>query len=284
MTAFARVQKQFEDGHFCWEIKSVNHRYLDVSFRLPEVFRSIEPQLRSMVKNGVGRGKLECQLKFASNTENYPSLEINEGIVHAVIEAGDTLSKQHFLANDLSVSQLLTWPGVAVMNQPETDSLYQAAGSLFKSALEQLIDMRKTEGRALKEHVLERTQQLRHEIKNAKLITGKSQESAKEKLQRRLNKIKEDVAQERIEQEIALLLTRMDVSEELDRLHTHTEEVCATLEKDEAVGRRLDFLMQELNREANTLSSKSDDIDLTKTAVEMKVNIEQMREQIQNIE
>ncbi|HIE3612774.1 TPA: YicC/YloC family endoribonuclease [Legionella anisa] len=284
MTAFSRVQKQIEEGHFCWEIKSVNHRYLDVSFRLPESFRFIEPQLRHLLRDKINRGKLECQLKFQDTSADNQSMLINIGMVNALVNLSGKLAESHHLPNDLGVSRVLSWPGVLQANIPDVEVLGEHALSLFHDAVEQLRQICTTEGSALKAHVEGRLSDLGQEIKKARSIVLMQTEQVKDKLLTRLHAVKLEVQEARVEQEIALILTRIDVSEELDRLQTHLDEVNRTLNCDKIAGRRLDFLMQELNREANTLSSKSDSVELTRSSVEMKVLIEQMREQIQNIE
>lgn len=284
MTAFARAQQQVDAGHLCWELRSVNHRYLDSSFRLPESFRFIEPQLRSALRGVVLRGKLECHLKYQDNNANNQSMLINKGMVNALLEVSHNLSLSHHLANDMSVSQVLAWPGVVQSHHCDMAHLGQHAVALFHEAVTQLNHARATEGSALKEHIVARLQRLHHEVRQAQLLVASLTAAVKDKLLTRLNMLQLEVSAERVEQEIALILTRLDVSEELDRLHTHIDEVSRTLNNATGAGRRLDFLMQELNREANTLSAKSDSAELTRMAVEMKVLIEQMREQVQNIE
>ncbi|CAM2781137.1 putative stress-induced protein [Legionella steigerwaltii] len=284
MTAFSRVQQQIEEGQFCWEIKSVNHRYLDVSFRLPESFRFVEPQLRHLLRDQINRGKLECQLKYQDTSSNNQSMLINIGMVNALVGLGEKLSMSHHLSNDLGVSRVLTWPGVVQANMPDVELLGENAISLFKEAIDQLKQMRTSEGAALKAHVETRLSELGREIEHARSLVSMQAEQVKDKLLTRLHAVRIEVQDSRVDQEIALILTRIDVSEELDRLKTHLDEVSRTLNCDKIAGRRLDFLMQELNREANTLSSKSDSVELTQSAVQMKVLIEQMREQIQNIE
>lgn len=284
MTAFARVQKQLATAHLCWEIRSVNHRYLDVSFRLPEALRCVEPQLRNALKGRIQRGKLECQLKIQPlNSANQP-LQINTAMVDSLVDCSAQLAGQHFLANDLTVSKVLAWPGVLHEASCDSDDLAAQALSLFDEAIAQLSQFRGSEGTALKEHVATRLEQLNEQVLCAKALISPLAATAKDKLLTRLNSLAMEVAEGRIEQEIALLLARLDVTEELDRLQTHCVEVQKALNSGQSAGRRLDFLMQELNREANTLSSKSDSSELTQCAIEMKVLIEQMREQIQNIE
>lgn len=284
MTAFARTQKQVDAGHLCWEIRSVNHRYLDVSFRLPESFRFLETQLRSQLRDKINRGKLECHLKYQDTSLNNQSMLINIGMVNALIDLSSKLATSHDLANDMSISQVLAWPGVVQGGQLDMEELGQQALSLFQNAIDELSQARSLEGRALKEHVEGRLQGLAREVSRSKVVVASLANLTRDKLLTRLHAVQLDVPEPRVEQEIALILARLDVSEELDRLQTHIDEVARTLQCDNIAGRRLDFLMQELNREANTLSSKSDSVELTQSAVEMKVLIEQMREQIQNIE
>ncbi|MCL9682753.1 YicC/YloC family endoribonuclease [Legionella maioricensis] len=284
MTAFARSQKQVDAGHLCWEIRSVNHRYLDVSFRLPESFRFIETHLRASLRDKINRGKLECQLKYQDTSCNNQSMLINIGMVNALVDLSSKLTDSHHLANDLSVSHVLSWPGVVQSNPLDMEELGKQALQLFQDTVEQLSHTRLTEGQALKSHVTGRLQALSQEVERSKSVVATLANQTKDKLLTRLYAVQLEVPESRVEQEIAMILARLDVSEELDRLQTHIKEVGRTLECDKVAGRRLDFLMQELNREANTLSSKSDSIELTQSAVEMKVLIEQMREQIQNIE
>lgn len=284
MTAFARVQKQHDFGLLCWEIRSVNHRYLDASFRLPEAFRFLEPKLREVFKGRIYRGKVECQLKFQDNNAQNESMLINMGVVNSLIDLGNKLSNSHHLANDLNVSKVLTWPGVVQVAQSNMEDFGQHVLSSFTEAVIELSKSRANEGQSLKKHLEMRTAALTIEIDRALLLVKSLAAQCKDKLLTRLQALKMDVVEARVEQEIAFLLTRLDVSEELDRLQTHVAEVNKALSIEHSAGRRLDFLMQELNREANTLSSKSDSIELTQSAIEMKVLIEQMREQIQNIE
>ncbi len=284
MTAFSRVQNQVGPSLFCWELKSVNHRYLDVSFRLPESFRFLEANLRNLLRGQIQRGKLECQLKFNDLTADNQSMLINEGLLKALLDTGEKLAARQPLANDLTVSRVLSWPGVVQVSQPDIEALSGQVEQLFKEAVAQLQAARLIEGNVLKEYVRSRLHQLNVEVVQAREEVALISTHAREKLLGRLQELQLGVAEPRFEQEIALMLARLDVSEELDRLQTHIHEVERNLDSNEAVGRRLDFLMQELNREANTLSSKSDSAVLTLHAVQMKVLIEQMREQIQNIE
>ncbi|QRN04497.1 YicC family protein [Legionella sp. MW5194] len=284
MTAFARAQAQVEATTLCWEIRSVNHRYQDISFRLPEIFRFLENDLRQMLRQQCSRGKFECQLKLTESDTQAQSIAINQALLDSLLVAGNQLAAQKHLANDLTLSSLLNWPGVVQVAQPDAENLATQVKQLFQQAVTALTAARMAEGQALEHYLQLRVKKMQDEVDKARMAVSASLDDARDKLLTRLHALQLDVEHGRVEQEIALLLTRMDVSEELDRLTTHLLEVARVLGNTEASGRRLDFLMQELNREANTLGSKSDSIALTQCAIEMKVLIEQMREQIQNIE
>lgn len=284
MTAFARGQIQLESAIFCWEIRSVNHRFLDTSLRLPENWRFLETDLRAAIRHKISRGKLECQLKQQDASVNEQSVIINETLVDTLLKSANQLAEKKGLANDLSLSQVLNWPGVVQMSAGNIEHLAQPLLNLFNDTLQQLQEARRSEGDALAEQIELRISRLNDEIVTSRRLATEDIANYRDKLQTRLNALQAEVDPARLEQEIALLLTKLDVSEELDRLVMHTKEVSKALKSREPAGRRLDFLMQELNREANTLSSKSDSVQLTQSAVEMKVLIEQMREQIQNIE
>ena len=284
MTAFSRVQNHVGPSVLCWELKSVNHRYLDVSFRLPESFRFLETNLRNLLRGRINRGKLECQLKFNDLTADNHTMIINEGLVRSLLASAEKLAASQQIANDVTVSHVLSWPGVVQVSQPDIESLSEQISQLFQDALTQLQTARLTEGNILKEFITARLHKLSDEIILTRELVITISAQLRTKLMTRLQELELSVAEPRFEQEIALMLARLDVSEELDRLQTHIGEVERALNNPEAVGRQLDFLMQELNREANTLGSKSDSAILTQHAVQMKVLIEQMREQIQNIE
>jgi uncharacterized protein (TIGR00255 family) len=284
MTAFARGQNQIGSTVICWEIKSVNHRFLEASFRLPESFRMLDVVLRNTMKKLVSRGKLDCQLKINYATDAEQSISINEPLMKAVMSVGERLSEEALLANDMTVSKILSWPGVAELRQSDSEQLGEEIKALFITTLNALVEVRLNEGKQLKAFIFARLKSLKEEIVQTRLQVGSIAKETKEKLLGRLEQLQMNVSDQRVEQEIALLLAKLDVSEEMDRLQAHIDEVERVLNQSEPVGRRLDFLMQELNREANTLSSKSDSAILTTHAVEMKVLIEQMREQIQNIE
>lgn len=284
MTAFASASGQSEGVNFIWEVRSVNQRFLDVYFRLPEAFRALEGALRIKARDAIGRGKLECFLKIEMTTSEVSNIKINNAMVKALVAEGALLSESIGIANDLCLSNLLSFPGVVVASELHTEAFLQHVANCFDEALQALLAMRLREGEGIKAVLTKRLHELDVIVDKAKLEAHNINDKMKTKLYDRLQSLDLTVAEGRIEQEIALMLTRLDVCEELDRLSLHIDEVSRLLVSTEAVGRRLDFLMQELNREANTLSSKSESIALTQHAVSMKVLIEQMREQIQNIE
>ncbi len=284
MTAFTREQTQINSMMVCWEIRSVNHRYLEAGFRLPEMYRPLEANLREILRSSVSRGKIECHLKVENALNVQGELPINHTFVERLILTSEALANQYELPNDLSIQQVLSWPGV-VEQTPKTDeAMLQKITEVFSHAIEQLKQHRAQEGSRLRDFIIARLDLLEQEIEKASEVVSQAGKKTREKLLNRLEQLPISVTDSRFEQEIALMLAKLDVSEELDRLQLHVKEVSQTLSQSKPVGRRLDFLMQELNREANTLSSKSDSAMLTKHAVEMKVLIEQMREQIQNIE
>lgn len=284
MTAFASAQGQFGSLMVSWELRSVNHRYQEISFRLPEAFRSLETPLRNCLREHCSRGKFECQLKLTEQGADIAALSINQPLINALLDAGATLASAKHLANDLSVTNLLNWPGVVQAAEYDQERTAQAILQVFEKALSQLCQTRRTEGQALSNHIVLRLTKMHEEVAKAKCCSGLSIDELRNRYFTKLQSLQLDVEQARIEQALALVMTRLDVSEELDRLETHLLETAKILDNNEAVGRRLDFLMQELIREANTLGSKSESLPLTQCVIEMKVLIEQMREQIQNIE
>jgi uncharacterized protein (TIGR00255 family) len=284
MTAFSRIQQQADSATFSWELRSVNHRYLDISFRLPEQFRYMEPIFRNSIRGKITRGKLDLQLKLDDAGVKNSLVVIDEDLVTRLLSASTSLAYAHHLADDIKLSHVLSWPGVIREKLPVFDNLASLIERSFKEALEKLIIGRRSEGAVLAENLNSRLQLLAQELVSAQKNTTLITVSAREKLLKRLDELQMNVADTRLEQELALILTRLDVSEEIERLNAHIHEVQRTLDSEEPSGRRLDFLMQELNREANTLSSKSDSLILSQHALQMKVLIDQMREQIQNIE
>ena len=284
MTAFAREQGHGEYGELTWEIRSVNHRFLESTVRLPEELRAIEAVVRERVTLRLGRGKVECNLRFKAATAAATELKVNDGLVDQILAAADKMAHRLHSSHQLSIMDLLRWPGVLETAEQDFTPLQEAAVELLDKTIDSLLDAREREGGRLAELIAQRITLMRAQVELARERMPQVIAAVRERLRSRLAEVAETLDQARLEQEMALLAQRLDVDEEMDRLRTHLDEVERVLEQDEPVGRRLDFLMQELNREANTLGSKSADSETTAVSVEMKVLIEQMREQVQNIE
>ena len=279
MTAFA----QAEANNVSWEIRSVNQRYLDVTFRLPESMRVLETELRALTKSFVSRGKIDCVLRMSDNQATI-KLAVDESLLQAIDGLQDIVAEKTNSKKSDNALELLRWPGVIKEPAPDLDSQFDAVRSLFSEAVEQLVAMRRTEGDALNQIIKEKLLVFGDMVKVIRQSQPTIVADHQQKLKTKLAELATEADPGRLEQELVLIANKSDIAEELDRLDTHINEVRNTLSQKGAIGRRLDFLMQELNREANTLSSKSLDTVTTFSAVDMKVLIEQMREQIQNIE
>ena len=278
MTAFSR----HEHGAAVWEIRSVNHRYLDVSFRMPENLRHLETELKSQFKDKVQRGKIECSLKVNAS-ELTTQFSLNQNLVQDLHFAMGQVAEITGMEDRGDILSLLRWPNVLVTEESGDEVIIEAQQS-FTVAVDQLVEMREREGKELAGLLDCRLIDIETTVEKLREETPAIIEHQHERLLKRLSDIDIEVEPGRVEQELVILAQKLDVAEELDRLVTHVLEVRRNLKADEPVGRRLDFLMQELNREANTLSSKAAATSTTMQAVDLKVSIEQMREQIQNIE
>jgi uncharacterized protein (TIGR00255 family) len=283
MTAFARVQVDQSWGSCVWELRSVNHRYLENAFKLPEKFRVLEPKLREALRAKLARGKIEASLYFKANESEQPLL-LNRDRVSALLTVADEVKTIAGASNGLSVQQIMNWSGVLESAELDIESIGQAVLRAFDNAIKQLIEARASEGQRLEAMINERLGQVDQLAKQVRERMPVILAEHQKRIETKLAELQVEVDRERLVQEIVLIAQKVDVAEELDRLCAHTDEVRATLQKTEPCGRRLDFLMQELNREANTLGSKSMAIDTSNNAVDLKVLIEQMREQVQNIE
>ena len=288
MTAFARVQESNEDGSITWELRSVNHRYLEPSIKLPEDFRQLEPEIRKLLARYLTRGKVDLGLRYQLDQPQQGGIKLNQEIVLSLRVVEQQVLNIVHEGSKLSVSDILGWPGVISDVERDFSSLNQLALSCLESALIQLQQGRETEGSALDELIRSRCARISAIVAELRQHRPEMMTALREKweanLDEKLKQWRETANENRLEQELVMLAQKLDVDEELDRLDTHVVEVINVLDRDEAVGRRLDFLMQELNREANTLGSKSQDSLTTQLAVDLKVLIEQMREQVQNIE
>ena len=284
MTAFSRQQSEQEWGSLTWEIRSVNHRYLETSIRLPDIFRSLENQVRERVRSAVSRGKVECQLRYTAQEIPGSTITLNEDLVQQLMEASVRIQKSLGESRSPGSMDILRWPGVIAEQTIDNEMLEAAALGLLQSALAELVATREREGRELDSLLGQRITLIRRLVAEMRSRMPDILAAQRQSLQQKLEELKAELEPTRLEQEVALLAQKADVDEELDRLDAHLSEVERVLKADGQKGRRLDFLMQELNREANTLSSKSIVIETTRSAVEIKVLVEQMREQIQNIE
>ncbi len=284
MTAFARSEKTGESGAVVVELRSVNHRYLDSHFKLPEELRVLEPQMREGLADHLSRGKTDCVVKLQDATEVDTTLVLDEQLVTRLIEASDIIAERLSHSAPVDPLALLQYPGVVRSPAADSDILQETAIQAFTAALNALVTARAREGSQLAVLLEQRLDAMTAATQNLRGQLPELQRRLRERLQQRLAALDVEVDSGRLEQELVYLAQKSDVEEELDRLDTHADAVRQALDAGGPCGRRLDFLMQELNREANTLSSKSTDSTLTACAVELKVLVEQMREQVQNIE
>ena len=284
MTAFSRQQLEQNWGSLTWEIRSVNHRYLEASVRLPESFRALENAVRETLRKKLDRGKVECQLRFQSDDKVSTDLHLDRDLIQKLIEANLEIESIAGTSTKLGSMEILRWPGVIQDQDFDSSTIEKQAMKLFGDALDDLIATREREGSELKGFLEKRIQSVRDIVASVRLKMPDILAKQKQSLLDRVHDLKAELEPARLEQEISLLAQKADVEEELDRLNSHLNEVERVINTAGQKGRRLDFLMQELNREANTLSSKSIVIETTLSAVELKVLIEQMREQIQNVE
>ncbi|MGS2745233.1 YicC/YloC family endoribonuclease [Halomonas sp. LS-001] len=283
MTAFARTEQAAPFGTLQVEIRSVNQRYLEPHFRLPDALRELEPVLRDALRTRLARGKVECSLRFEA-TEASQAPAVNRQQLTAIADALAAIQEQVPSAVPPTTLALLNQPGVMETQHLDQDAIKTAAKALFDQALDELVDARAREGEKLAGMITSRLAAVSQQVAIVRNLLPQILERQRAQLLERLDVAKTDLDPQRLEAELVLVAQKADVDEELDRLTAHVEEVSRQLAQKGPKGRRLDFLMQELNREANTLSSKSVVADTTRCAVELKVLIEQMREQIQNIE
>lgn len=283
MTAFARAEQAGANGTLSWELRSVNHRYLEPHLRLPESFRDLEGAVREALRNGLSRGKVECTLRFSDDNAG-KALQVDLERAAQLIAAAESVAgliKQPAALNPLEV---LGWPGVLVADAADPQALNQSALALFSQALNELKQSREREGSELAKLLNERLDSILEQVVALRELVPQMLAGQRQKILDRCAEMQAELDPQRLEQELVILAQKSDVAEELDRLSTHVSEVRRVLNTGGQAGRRLDFLMQELNREANTLGSKAFDTRSTQAAVNLKVLIEQMREQVQNIE
>ena len=284
MTGFAQQAVECPFGTLTWELRTVNHRYLDVQFRLPEELRPNETDFRNQAAALLKRGKIDCSLHFRRAISDSAELKINQELVHQLREKLDELSDILHESRAIDPVDVLRWPGVVSETEVDAGPLFEEASRLFDDALAALGKMRASEGMRIAEMIESRCADIMTIAASVKTRMPEVLSAVRTRQRERIDKLDFEADPARLEMELALIAQKLDVDEELYRLQSHISEIREVMASDEPVGRRLDFLMQELNREANTLGSKSADTETTKAAVELKVLIEQMREQIQNVE
>ena len=284
MTGFARETADAVIGALTWEIRAVNHRYLDVQFRLPDQMRAHEQAFRQAVGGSLNRGKVECSLNVRRQFDRQAELQINSGLVELIGTRIKEMSAMLPATGAVNPFDVLRWPGVVEQAEIDSEPLFEAALPLLHKALDAIRSMRANEGARIADMIESRCADIASISQSVRTRMPGVLEAARTKQRERLDRLDVEADPARLEMELALIAQKLDVDEELDRLDSHLAEIRDIVTRDEPVGRRLDFLMQELNREANTLGSKSNDTDTTRASVELKVLIEQMREQIQNVE
>ncbi len=284
MTAFVQHESQSEQSRVVWEIRTVNHRYLEISMRLPEELRSAEMMFRETIKASLSRGRIDAVLRYQSAESSANSPELNLDTINQLMAWSRTVQSTVPVAGELSIADILKWPGVLTPERIDEDQLSVAAKDALANALSALASQRQREGRQLAVVINAKLEAARDIVIGVQGRVPELEQYARQRLNERVSEFAEQLEPGRFEQELVLLLAKSDIVEEIDRLQLHLAEVANILNGSGPVGRRLDFLMQELNREANTLGSKSNHPETTTAAVDLKVLIEQMREQIQNIE
>ncbi|MEJ6743452.1 MAG: YicC/YloC family endoribonuclease [Porticoccaceae bacterium] len=283
MTAFARNTVDFSWGSITCELRSVNHRFLEAGFRMPETLRQVEMSLREIARKKLTRGKVDISLQVALNNDD-ATVHIDMALAGRTIEIAQTLASELLNPAPISPLDIMRWPGVLTEQSVETENLHGAAIKTFTEAVDQLLEGRQREGDKLAEMIEERLCGIETQVAIVRENLPSILDHQRVRLHEKLEHLRAQVDSDRLEQEMVIISNRADVDEELDRLAAHISEIRRVLKSQEAIGRRLDFLMQELNREANTLGSKSIAGVTTQASVELKVLIEQMREQIQNLE
>lgn len=283
MTAYARIEHKAQWGTASWEIRSVNQRYLETYLRLPEQLRSLEPVLRDRLRKRLNRGKIEVNLRYDLGENKDSDLQLNQALAAQIIQAANWV-KQEAGQGEINVVDVLRWPGVMSGSEQDMDAISKELLVAFDDAVAQFIEARGREGDAINTMLQTRLDQIVEQVTIVREHMPSVMQWQRDKITNRLSEIQGELDPARMEQEMVILAQKMDVAEEMDRLDAHVAETRRILKKGGSQGRRLDFMMQEFNRESNTLASKSISSDVTAAAVELKVLIEQMREQIQNVE
>jgi uncharacterized protein (TIGR00255 family) len=284
MTGFSTAEARVGSFRLVWEIRSVNHRFLELGFRLPDDLRAVEPECRELVGSAIKRGKVDCTLKLSTDERSAAANTIVPGTLERLRRLEDQVRHVFRDAPPMTAQEVLRWPGVLEEPAQNLEALGEAVKACLATALRALTDARAREGGRIAEMLEKRNAGITALIAGIKPQLDAVQVRYRDRLRERLQRLDVQADPERLEQELALIAQRVDVAEEIDRLASHVAEVQAILHRNEPIGRRLDFVIQELNREANTFGSKVQEEALTRVAVELKVLIEQMREQVQNLE
>ena len=284
MTSYGRAEHSGEWGEASCEIRSVNHRYLEMSIRLPEELRLLEQAIRDRLSKQLKRGKVDCNIRYEQRDSFKGTLPVNQELLTKVLETAEKTNAQLKTPAPINPIELLRWPGVLDKDVPDPEAISGPLLELVNETLTAVIDTRQREGDKTKTMILDRSKAAKEIVARVREQMPTILDGIREKLTLRVQELRAEFDNDRLEQELLLLSQKMDVAEEMDRLDAHIDEVQRVLDQDGPVGRRLDFLMQEMNRESNTLGSKSAHLDTTNSSVDLKVLIEQMREQIQNIE
>jgi len=284
MTAFARQEMIEPWGQLTLELRSVNHRYLEIGMRLPEELRVLETRIRESINNKLNRGKVDVLLRYQAEQQTTDELALNETLVQQLATAVSKVQTYFAQTRPVNPLEVIRWPGILQTPEVDQEVLHETCMNLVETALDELLRGREREGEKISDMITQRCDGIETIVSEVKTLIPDIRQAWREKLLAKLEEFKADIDASRLEQEMAFMAQKIDVEEEIDRLLAHVNEVRRVLKHDKPVGRRLDFLMQELNREANTLGSKSTDARTGTASVDLKVLIEQMREQVQNIE
>lgn len=283
MTAFSRTDISGEFGSLVVELKSVNHRFIEINFKIPDALKQLEVELRNFIKQELTRGKIECIITI-HESENLADVALNEAQIRKYLESINQLKNEIKDSAPISITDFLKLPGVLIEKHPKLDNLKDLIIKGFRDAISKLIDYRDIEGKKLKKDILIKISTIETQIASLEKELPKLLELNRKRLKKRADELAIQIDRDRLDQEMVILANRSDIDEELVRMRSHTAEVKRLLGTDKSIGRKLDFLMQEMNREANTLGSKSLSDVTSGAAIELKVLIEQIREQVQNIE
>jgi uncharacterized protein (TIGR00255 family) len=284
MTGYATATKEIAHGSLTLELRTVNNRYLDVQFRLPDDLRQQESAMRKLLTTQLSRGKVECRFNFSVQTNTDNPQQLDTALLNKLQHLEQTVHSTFPNAPSLTIADILQWPGMLSNNSLPIEEFREASMDLLQATVEDLVAARAREGDKLKSVLLERTHQMRELLTTISPRIPDLIKAFEEKLRTRLEEAIANLDDDRIRQEITIFAGKIDIDEELTRLQTHLDEIERILNKGGAAGKRLDFMMQELNREANTIGAKSVNLEISKAAMAFKVLIEQMREQVQNIE